>query len=154
MKNLLLAAALCTALLITTGCKSQEDKLVGHMEDIAEIMTDGKEDPVEGVKDLRSYMHKNLPEMTKQSMALLMELDQMDDAKARAERIKAVIEALKASSAALIVSAPGFMEAVEKSEAAQAEIEKAGKSWMETAMQLGDVAKDLKGLEKTLDGLL
>ena len=107
MKKMLIAPGLCAALLISTGCsKSQEDSLAGSMEKIAEIMTEGKEDPVEGVKELREYMHNNLPEMTKQVTSLLVELDKMDDAKARAERIKAVVEAFKAPSAAVIAAAP------------------------------------------------
>jgi hypothetical protein len=152
MKNVLIIAGLCTALLTSTGCKSQEDHLVGHIEEIAEIMTDGKEEPVEGVQDLRDYLHDNLPEISKQMMSLLMELDKMEDPKARAERIKEVIEAFKAPAAAVIAAGPGFMEAVAKSEAAQAESQKSVTSWAQTAMQLGDVLKDLSGFG--LDGML
>ena len=147
MKRVIAIAAISTGLLFSTGCKSKEDKLAGHMENLTEILTDGKEDPAGAVGDLRSYMHKNLPEMAKQATALMMELDKIEDGAERAERIKEIVKTLDEAAAPLVEAAPAFGMAAMQNEEVQAELKKLSESYEATAKAMGDITKDLKSVK-------
>jgi hypothetical protein len=147
MQTRLILATTILSLAIATGCGKPEDKMLDHSEELASIMEDNVDSPADGVEEIHKYVRKNLPGMLEQVGKLLVELDEIDDVKERAERAteiaKKFAEASKKSSAA----AMKFAEAVMKDEAAA----KYGKEWAE---KWEKAAAPLQGLMMGLGGAL
>lgn len=134
---------LAAALVVSTGCKKGDAKLVGHMEDLTEIMTDNEDSPADGIEELRSYMRSNLPDMASAVAEIVVEIDEIDDAGEKAERAEEVMENLKEAAEALEEAGEDFGKAAMKDEEAGKLIEEITESYKEVMEKFG---KDLMRL--------
>jgi len=128
---------LAVALSALAGCSKPEDKLGEHLMSLADIMNDNRDAPEEGVAELRFYLRAHLPEMLELAATLVVELDEIDDNDARAERAKEIAATLKRPIMRVGKAGMRFGEAASKDKAA-----------MKMLMEIGE---SYEGLEEVLE---
>ncbi len=137
--NLFIVAGIVVGLVFATGCGKPEDKLAKHSEAMGKIMEDNVESPKEGVEELHSYLQANLPEIMKLTGEAMVELDEIEDPKERAERAKEMATTLKEVAEKMQESGMKFSGAVMTNEDAMKYGTEWAKSWEATAEALSDV---------------
>lgn len=147
MQTRIIIASVVAAIAITTGCGSAEDKLLDHSGDLAEIMEDNVDSPADGIEEIHKYVRKNLPSMMEQVGKLLVELDEIDDPKARAERATEIAKKFAEKS-------KEYQETAAKFGAAMMKDKDAGKYAKEWAEKWEQTAKPLMGVMMGLGGAL
>lgn len=122
--------ALALAFSALSGCSKPEDKLGDHLMTLADIMNDYRDEPEDGVAQLRYYLRAHLPEMLELSATLVVELDEIKDDGERKERAKEIASTLKYPAGRVAKAGMRFGQAVEKDKAAQKLLMEIGESYM------------------------
>ena len=141
MRSILVLVA-ATGLVVSTGCKSPEEKLAGHMEEMTEIMEDNKDEPQKGVEELREYLHDNLPEMAEASAELLVEIDKLESKSERKDRIEEAMEAVREPMAKMVSVGIPFLAEAAGDEDVEDYVKDMAKAYMKLGRSLEDDAKD------------
>lgn len=112
------------AVSISFGCgKSPAKTLKGQIEDLTEIFEDNEDDPVEGIEELRSYMHDNLPDAMEAVGIALQQIVECDDDDCREELAEDWQEDLEEVLEDFQSAAQAFAEAVEDDDDAEEAME-------------------------------
>jgi hypothetical protein len=77
--------ALAWAVMMVSGCKSPEEKLIAHYENMTEILEEADE-PVEGLEDFNDYMLSNGGEIFALQHEVAVELEGIEDKGDRKDR--------------------------------------------------------------------
>ena len=77
--------ALAWAVMMVSGCKSPEEKLIAHYENMTEILKEA-DDPVEGLEDYNDYLLDNQGEISALNHELTVELEGIEDKGDRKDR--------------------------------------------------------------------
>lgn len=95
-QNLVLSLVIFALVSLLAACGGKpEEKIADHIEEMSEICEDNMDSPEDGVKELRGYLHDNLPDMMEQVGEALVELDKIEDDGERKERLEEMTKALE-----------------------------------------------------------
>ena len=124
LKTFILLLSISLGFLV--ACSGPEDQLADKMEDLTSILEDNMDSPDEGVKDVRKFLINETPEIMRLIGEIAVELDKIEDADERAERLEEIIKTL----------------------------EEPGKKLAEIGEKFGDKAKDNKDAQKEMQELM
>jgi DNA repair ATPase RecN len=133
------------------GCSKPESKLVNHVEALDEILEDHEDEPKEGLIAVRKYLRKNLPTILELMGEIVVELDELEDADERKERLESFKETLEEPMKSLSKRIEKFVAAVARDQEAMEYLKEMSEQWQALQMVL-DGAQS-KGFEpKPLGG--
>lgn len=132
-----LILSLLLAFALTLGaCGKPENKIGGHLEKMTEIMNDNMDSPADGINELRTYLHKNLPDMAEQVGKIVVELEGMEKEEDIKERLTQIKENTKESMKAFGEAANKFEEKVKGNPDAAKKLGELAEKWMPLAEQV------------------
>ena len=143
MKRLLFALALA-GLVFGSGCKSPEDRLAGHAEELTEIMEDHMDKPKEGIEELREYMQDNLPDIAEDMTQVLVDLDE-EEGDDRSKHADEVVETLEKPIEKLVKTAMEFAGKVDEDDDAKKELKEMQKGYSGVAEVFEKFSEKVEG---------